>query len=170
MTSGDITNYASAMKWLVAHTDHERLRFVKYDKKSFNLKRMATLLDVLGNPHEQLKCVQIAGTKGKGSTCAMLASTLRACGYTVGLYTSPHLVDLRERITIDGQMIPHAELIEIFRTIASKRKTFGEDQPTYFEILTAAALRYFADQAVDIAVLETGLGGRNREVSSDGIS
>ncbi len=148
------------MKWLAAHIDHERMRFVRYDKKAFNLNRMATLLEVLGNPHQQLKCVQVAGTKGKGSTCAMLASTLRACGYTVGLYTSPHLVDLRERISIDGQMIPHADLIEIFRIIASKRKTFGEDQPTYFEILTAAALRYFADQAVDIAVLETGLGGR----------
>lgn len=160
ISSGDITNYASAIKWLTAHHDHERMRFVTYNERTFNLKRMGRLLEILGDPHEQIKCVQIAGTKGKGSTCAMLASTLRACGYTVGLYTSPHLVDLRERITIDGQMIPHADLIDIFRIIASKRKTFGENQPTYFEILTAAALRYFADQAVDVAVLETGLGGR----------
>lgn len=160
ISSGDITNYASAIKWLTAHHDHERMRFVSYNERTFNLKRMARLLDVLGDPHEQIKCVQVAGTKGKGSTCAMLASTLRACGYTVGLYTSPHLVDLRERISIDGQMIPHADLIDIFRVIASKRKTFGDNQPTYFEILTAAALRYFADQAVDVAVLETGLGGR----------
>jgi dihydrofolate synthase / folylpolyglutamate synthase len=160
ITSGDITNYASAIKWLTAHIDHERMRFVTYNERMFNLRRMGRLLGVVGDPHEQLKCIQIAGSKGKGSTCAMLASTLKACGYTVGLYTSPHLVDLRERITIDGHMIPHADLVEIFRVIASKRKTFGENQPTYFEILTAAALRYFADQAVDVAVLETGLGGR----------
>ncbi len=133
---------------------------VKYDERTFSLARMRRLLDVLGNPHQQLKAVQVAGTKGKGSTCAMLASMLRACGYTVGLYTSPHLIDLRERITIDGTMISYNEVAEIFKLIAAKEKVLGATPPTFFEIMTATALRYFADQAVDVAVLETGLGGR----------
>lgn len=133
---------------------------VPYNTRTFSLERMRRLLEVLGSPHEQLKCVQVAGTKGKGSTCAMLASMLRACGYTVGLYTSPHLVDLRERITIDGQMIPYAEIVDIFKLIHSKRRSLGDNEPTFFDILTATALKYFADQAVDIVVLETGLGGR----------
>lgn len=90
----------------------------------------------------------------------MLSSVLKASGYTVGLYSSPHLVDLRERVTIDGQMISHGDLTDIFKLIAAKEKTLGNIPPTFFEIMTAAALRYFADQAVDIAVLETGLGGR----------
>ncbi|MCC7147294.1 MAG: bifunctional folylpolyglutamate synthase/dihydrofolate synthase [Phycisphaeraceae bacterium] len=158
--AADINNYATAIRWLLRHMDLERMRFMPKGGKTFQLDRMRRLLEAMGNPHEQLKCVQVAGTKGKGSTCAMLSSMLRSCGYTVGLYTSPHLVDMRERIAIDGQMISHADVVDIFKLIASKQKHFGDDQPTYFEILTAAALRYFADQAVDVAVLETGLGGR----------
>ena len=158
--AGSITNYTTALRWLYEHVDHERMRIVRYNERTFNLDRMRKLLDLLGNPHEGLKAVQIAGTKGKGSTSAMLASMLEACGYTVGLYTSPHLVDLRERITINGSMISYQDVAEIFRLIASKEKAFGEKPPTFFEIMTAAALRYYADQAVDIVVLETGLGGR----------
>ena len=105
-----ITNYASALRWLYLHADYERMRFVSYNTRTFNLSRMRRLLAALGDPHEQIKCVQVAGTKGKGSTCAMLGSMLRACGYTVGSFTSPHLVDLRERIEIDGQMINHPDL------------------------------------------------------------
>ena len=160
VSSTRITNYTTALRWLYEHVDHERMRMVKYDERTFSLARMRRLLDALGNPHQQLKAVQVAGSKGKGSTCAMLASMLRACGYTVGLYTSPHLIDLRERITIDGQMISYNEVAEIFKLIASKEKVVGATPPTFFEIMTAAALRYFADQAVDVAVLETGLGGR----------
>jgi len=160
VSATEITNYASAQRWLLSHTDHERMRIVPYNNRTFSLERVRRLLAALDGPHEQLKCVQVAGTKGKGSTCAMLASMLQACGYTVGLFTSPHLVDMRERITIDGQPISHADLIEIFKLIASKRRLFGNNPPTFFDILTATALRHFADQAVDIAVLETGLGGR----------
>ena len=133
---------------------------VRYNERTFNLDRMKKLLKLLGDPHKQIKTVQVAGTKGKGSTCAMLASMMQSCGYTVGLYTSPHLVDLRERITLDGHMISYADTADIFKMIASKEKAFGDRPPTFFEIMTATALQYFADQAVDIAVLETGLGGR----------
>ncbi len=157
---GVITNYTTATRWLLGHVDHERLRIVQYNDRTFNLGRMRTLLSLLGDPHKQLKCVQIAGTKGKGSTCAMLSSMLQACGYTVGLYTSPHLVDLRERITVNGEMIGYPDVTEIFSLIEAVEDKFGDHLPSYFEILTAAALKYFADQAVDIVILETGLGGR----------
>jgi dihydrofolate synthase/folylpolyglutamate synthase len=159
-TAGSITNYTTALKWLYEHTDHERMRLVKYDDKTFSLDRMRKLLDLLGNPHEQLKAVQVAGTKGKGSTCHMLGSMLEACGLTTGLYTSPHLVDLRERITINSSLISYNDAAEIFKQIASVEKKFGEIPPTFFEIMTAAALLHFAEQAVDVAILETGLGGR----------
>ncbi|MCX5661032.1 MAG: bifunctional folylpolyglutamate synthase/dihydrofolate synthase [Planctomycetota bacterium] len=155
-----ITNYATALKWLYNHVDYERLRLVSYNTRTFSLDRMRKLLSLLGNPHEELRCVHIAGTKGKGSTCAMLAHTLQSCGMTVGLFTSPHLVDLRERIVINGQMISHAELIEMLKSIAALEDKFGDNPPTFFEILTAVALRYYADQAVDIVILETGMGGR----------
>ncbi|MEM7682406.1 MAG: folylpolyglutamate synthase/dihydrofolate synthase family protein [Planctomycetota bacterium] len=160
-----ITNYTTALRWLYAHIDHERLRTVKYDDKTFSLARMKRLLELLDNPQEGLKCVQVAGTKGKGSTCAMLASMLGASGYAVGSYSSPHLVDLRERIAIGGQMISYADCADAFRRIAEVEAKFVATRgisgpPTFFEILTAAALLYFADQAVDLAVLETGLGGR----------
>ena len=160
-TSPDsIKNYPTAIRWLNSHIDYERLRIVPEDRRAFGLDRMRYLLKQLDHPHQQIKCLQVAGTKGKGSTCAMAANMLRGCGYTVGVYSSPHLVDLRERITVDDQMISHAELTEIFRRIAHAEKTTARYQLTFFEILTAAALRYFADQAVDIAILETGLGGR----------
>ncbi len=157
---GGIVNYTTALRWLYTHVDYERMRIVPYNNRTFSLERVRKLLGLLGDPHQQLKCVQIAGTKGKGSTCAMLASMLKACGYTVGLYTSPHLVDLRERITIDGEMISYADTAAIFKQIAQVESKFKSRPLTFFEIMTAAALRYFADQAVDIVVLETGLGGR----------
>lgn len=155
-----IANYTMAVRWLNTHTNYEQMRIVPYNTRTFSLDRMRKLLELLGNPHEQIKCVQIAGTKGKGSTCAMLASVLKTCGYTTGLYISPHLVDLRERITIDGHMISHGDMADILKNIEANYKVFGDNPPSFFDIMTGAALRYFADQAVDIAVLETGLGGR----------
>ncbi len=141
-------------------TNVERMRIVPYDERTFSLDRMAKLLDKLGRPHEQLQCVQVVGTKGKGSTCAMLSSMLQACGYTVGSFSSPHLVDLRERIQINGQLISHADFTDPVHQIATKCKSLTGGPPTFFEILTAVALSYFAEQAVDIVVLEAGLGGR----------
>jgi dihydrofolate synthase/folylpolyglutamate synthase len=158
--AASITNYTTGLKWLYGHVDNERLRLVKYDNKSFSLDRMRQLLKLLGNPQEGLKCVHVAGTKGKGSTCAMVASMLQGCGYTVGSFSSPHLIDLRERIVINGDMIAYNECADIFREIAKVEDKLKGGPPTFFEIMTAAALKYFADQAVDIAVLETGLGGR----------
>ena len=159
-SSTGITNYTTGLRWLYEHSNHEFMRVVPYNSNTFSLERMRKLLQLLGSPHEQIKFVHVAGTNGKGSTCAMLRSMLKAGGYTVGMYASPHLVDLRERITIDGQMISHAEAAEIFKLVAAAEKDLGTQRPTFFEVMTAVALCYFADQAVDIAILETGLGGR----------
>ena len=154
-----VHTFAKAMRFLATLADYERLRIVRYNSQNFDLERMRTLLRRLGNPHEHFRSVHVAGTKGKGSTCAMIASMLQACGYKVGLYTSPHLVDIRERIQINGEMISHAEFA---RLIKGMEPMIGRMKPTpsYFDVLTAAAFKYFADQKVDIAVVETGLGGR----------
>ena len=111
------SGYIKAIRFLETLTDFERLRIVRYNSQNFDLDRMRGLLKRLGNPHEQFKSVHIAGTKGKGSTCAMIASMLQACGYKVGLYTSPHLVDIRERIQINGEMISHAEFARLIKGI-----------------------------------------------------
>lgn len=159
-STGEIITYANALRWLYNHTDYERMRIVRYNESTFSLDRMRKLLELLGNPDKQLKCVQVAGTKGKGSTCAMLASMLGACGYTVGLYSSPHLVDIRERIKVGEQVISQNDLTEAFKFLEANYAELEADPPSFFEIMTATALKYFADQAVDVAVLETGLGGR----------
>lgn len=158
--ASSITNYTTGLKWLYEHVDYERLRLVKYDDDTFSLDRMRQLLELLGNPHEELRCVHVAGTKGKGSTCAMVSAMLQGCGYTVGSFSSPHMIDLRERITIDSHMISYNDCADLFKQIAQVEKKLDHGPPTFFEIMTAAAMRYFADQAVDIVILETGLGGR----------
>lgn len=110
-----------------------------------------------GQPHRKYKTIHIAGTNGKGSCSHTLASVLQAQGYKVGLYTSPHLIDFRERIRINGQCINEQTVI----TFVQQEKQFFEPlHPSFFELTTALALKYFADQQVDIAVIEVGLGGR----------
>jgi dihydrofolate synthase/folylpolyglutamate synthase len=157
--SGGINSYSKALRFLTTLSDYERLRIVRYNVENFNLDRMRTLLKKLGNPQERFRSVHVAGTKGKGSTCTMIAAMLQACGYKVGLYTSPHLVDVRERIIINGEMISRAEfgrLVRFVEPVVSRSKPI----PSYFDALTAIAFKYFADEKVDIAVIETGLGGR----------
>ena len=111
----------------------------------------------LENPHKKFKSIHVAGTNGKGSTSHLLASVLQEAGYTVGLYTSPHLKDFRERIKINGQMIPKTEVI----SFVSDNKAFFETlELSFFEFTVALAFNYFAKQKVDIAVIERGLGGR----------
>ena len=115
------------------------------------------LMTHVGNPHEQLRAIHVAGTNGKGSTCHLIAACLQAAGLKVGLYTSPHLVSLTERIRINGQPIPEEE-IAVF---IEQNKTFLDElQPSFFETMTALAFSWFVAQKVDVAVVETGLGGR----------
>ena len=110
-----------------------------------------------GYPHQQFKTIHIAGTNGKGSCSHTIAAVLQSAGYRVGLFTSPHLVDFRERIRINGEMIPEEYVVNF---VADPRSFFEPLHPSFFELTTAMAFRYFADQKVDVAVIEVGMGGR----------
>ncbi len=110
-----------------------------------------------GYPHQQFKTIHIAGTNGKGSCSHTIAAVLQSAGYRVGLFTSPHLVDFRERIRINGEMIPEEYVVNF---VADHRSFFEPLHPSFFELTTAMAFRYFADQKVDVAVIEVGMGGR----------
>jgi len=154
-------SYQQAIGYLFARTDYEKQERLRYNVTTFNLKRMQKLLSLLGNPHKKIHTVHIAGTKGKGSTATMLARMLEANSYDVGLYTSPHVVHLHERITVNAKMISDSEMCGLLnRVYAPVEKISKTDPPTFFEIMTALAFMYFLDKAVDIAVIETGLGGR----------
>ena len=115
------------------------------------------LMEHLGNPHERLRVVHVAGTNGKGSTSHLIAAALQAQGYRVGLFTSPHLVDFRERIRINGQMIPEQKVVQF---VVENKSFLDELRPSFFETTMALAFLYFAEQQVDMAVIEVGLGGR----------
>ena len=142
-------------------TDYEKEKSLRYNVTTFNLARMKKLLSLLGNPHSKIHTVHIAGTKGKGSTATMLGKMLEANGYSVGLYTSPHVVHLHERITVDSKMVSTSEMRDMLNRIyAPVEKMSKTDAPTFFEIMTALAFMHFIDKSVDIAVIETGLGGR----------
>src|SRR4051812_9313805 len=154
--------YEKAVEFLMSHTDYEKMRVVRYNTTTFNLDRMRTLLKHLGNPQTAFKTAHIAGTKGKGSTCHMLAGMLQAGGVKTGLYTSPHLVDMRERIRINGEMISRDNLVALVKRVEPvlKRMAHTGLKPTFFEIFTAMSFCYFADEKVELAVIETGMGGR----------
>jgi dihydrofolate synthase/folylpolyglutamate synthase len=151
-------NFADSLRFL--HSLGPELKVVKWD-----LERIETLLRALGNPHREGAFIHVAGTNGKGSTCAMLASALRAAGYRTGLYTSPHLIDPRERIQIDGQLISEAAWCAAFDEVHAAVEGLlarGEidAHPSFFETMTAMAFVAFRGSGVGIVVLETGLGGR----------
>ncbi len=131
----------------------------------FDLAHVRELLSGLGNPERSFPSVLIAGTNGKGSTAATLASILRAGGYKTGLYSSPHLVTINERIRVNGEAISDVEFAEIHQRVELMAEHLLRQQklpwhPSFFEMLTAMAFEYFASVAVDIAVLEVGMGGR----------
>ncbi len=155
-----IRTFRSAMNFLNARTNYERMVRVGYNATNFNLTRMQRLATALGNPQRQFKSVHIAGTKGKGSTAHMVAAMLQRGGLKVGLYTSPHFISICERMRIDGQQISEPEFARLIAKVAPHVEKETKDAFTFFEIMTAAAFQYFADQGVDIAVIETGLGGR----------
>jgi dihydrofolate synthase/folylpolyglutamate synthase len=155
-----IRNYKSALAFLDSVPNYERQLRPVYNESRFSLARMQKLLALVDNPHKALKVLHVAGTKGKGSTCHMLASMLQQTGKKIGLYTSPHFVDLRERISINGDLITEAAFTRTVDRLAAAGAKLGADTPSFFEYLTAAAFLHFADQKVEYAVLETGLGGR----------
>lgn len=164
----DNARYRDAVAFLVSRIDYERVT-VPYLASNFRLARMNELLDRLGNPHAELKIVHIAGTKGKGSTAAMISSIVAAGGYRTGLFTSPHLDRLEERIVVDGSTcgeVELADLVDELRPVvaAMDSQPTSDDgthwSPTYFELTTALALMCFARRQIDLAILEVGMGGR----------
>jgi dihydrofolate synthase/folylpolyglutamate synthase len=139
------------------------LKALDVSAQKLGLERIERLMMALGNPHLQLNCIHIAGTNGKGSCSAMFTSILKAAGYQVGTFTSPHLVDPRERVMIQGQMISESDWTEGLASIQKLLLTLNwplDEWPTYFECLTALALMVFYEKQVDWVVLEVGLGGR----------
>jgi dihydrofolate synthase/folylpolyglutamate synthase len=157
-------DYRKAEDYLLSFTDYEKIPGIAYTSANYDLRRMEKLLMPLGNPHLGTRTVHIAGTKGKGSTAAMISQVLIAAGYKTGLFTSPHLHTLRERIRTNGAMISESDfaaLVTKLKPIVEKvnsEAAYGE--LTTFEILTAVVFAYFKNRRVDFQVLEVGLGGR----------
>jgi dihydrofolate synthase/folylpolyglutamate synthase len=152
------TAYQEALDYLYTFVDYSLTRAFRYTPDKFDLKRMVEFTDFLGRPQEAYPVIHVAGTKGKGSVSALCASALKAAGYRVGLYTSPHLQDFAERIQIDGQPIPHADLVELVAEI--KPYLDAGTKLTTFEIATALGFLYFARNGANAVVAEVGLGGR----------
>jgi dihydrofolate synthase/folylpolyglutamate synthase len=155
-----IRNYRSAINYLNTRTNYEKMVRVGYNHTNFNLSRMQRLATALGNPHREFKSIHIAGTKGKGSTAHMIAAMLRKAGFKVGLYTSPHFLSICERIVVDNEQVTEVEFGRLIARVAPVVDKIASDGVTFFEIITAAAFLHFVDKGVDIAVVETGLGGR----------
>ena len=127
----------------------------------FGLENTFKLAALAGNPQEKLRFIHVAGTNGKGSTCAMLESIYRATGLRTGLFTSPHLVSFRERIQVNRQLISETEVVRLVEELLPLLKQFPADHhPTFFEVVTVMALKFFAEQKCDLVIWETGLGGR----------
>src|SRR5579872_6173794 len=142
----------------------EAIRFL-YDLQLFGtklgLENTFRLAALAGNPQQKLRFIHVAGTNGKGSTCAMLESIYRMAGLRVGLFTSPHLVAFGERIQVNRRPIGTADIIRLVEEMKSLLVKFPEDShPTFFEVVTVMALRYFAEQKCDLVIWEAGLGGR----------
>ncbi len=150
--------YKEALNYIYSHTNFERKQMPKYDMTTLDLSRIEALTAKLGNPQQEFPVILIAGTKGKGSTAAMVERILRAAGYKTGLYSSPHLHSFRERIRIAGKMVSEAEIIE--RVNRLRPHADGVLGLTAWEVMTALAFLTFAAEKVDVAVLEVGLGGR----------
>lgn len=150
--------YQDALDYLYSFVDYSVERSYRYSAEVFELQRVRDLLDTLGNPQNRFKSFHIAGTKGKGSVSALIASVLQSAGYRTGLYTSPHLIRFNERIRVDGVDIPDDELVSTLERMKPAIESIQE--LTVYEIITALAFLYFAESGVQYASIEVGLGGR----------
>ena len=148
-------NYQETIEWLFAQLPmYQRVGQAAYKA---DLSNTFALLGQLGHPEEHFNVVHVAGTNGKGSVSHIIASVLQQAGYKTGLYTSPHLRDFRERIRVNGQMIPQEAVV---RFVEKYRPGFNEIKPSFFEMTVGMAYDFFAAEKVDVAILETGMGGR----------
>ena len=148
-------DYQETCEYLFTRTPmFEKVGIIGYKE---GLENTLALDEHFGHPHKKFRSIHVAGTNGKGSCAHTIAAILQACGYKVGLYTSPHLVDFRERIRINGQPIPENYVVSF---VEQERNFFEPLEPSFFELTTAMAFKYFSEMEVDIAVIEVGLGGR----------
>ena len=158
------SSFRQAVEFLESLINYEKCDGWKYSVATFELRRMRELLAWMGDPQEGLPVVHVAGTKGKGSTAAMVESVLRAAGLRTGLHTSPHLVSVCERLRVDARPVEEDQFLRLLNEVRDyveqKRAECRKDAPTYFEITSALALLHFRRSAVDWAVVEVGLGGR----------
>ncbi len=150
--------YQDALDYIFGYVNYEKKARYPYDAATFDLSRMEKVLELLGRPHDNFRSVHIAGTKGKGSTSAMVESALRAAGFRTGLFTSPHLHSFRERIRVGSELMSKAELVDLLDRCRPALEAV--EGITAFEVMTAMAFKHFAEQGVDWAVVEVGLGGR----------
>jgi len=158
-------DYNEALRYISGFSDFEKKTGYTYSAETFDLRRPRALLAFMGNPQLRFPSIVVAGTKGKGSTCAMIASILQTSGRRIGLYTQPHLHTFRERIRVEGRLISPREMAEAVEAVIPAVERLERDRPelgppTTYEVATAAAMYFFARQALDLAVLEVGLGGR----------
>jgi len=152
-----VLNYSETLQFLFSRLPmFQRLGPAAYKNSLENSIRLGNLY---GNPHRQIKTIHVAGTNGKGSVSHMLSAIFQSAGYKTGLYTSPHLRDFRERIRINGELIPKAEVIQWVEAFRIHNK-WWKTEPSFFELTGIMAFDYFARQEVDIAIIEVGLGGR----------
>ena len=157
-------NYKAALAYIDTFINSEKSPDFSRQARFYNLERISHLLARLGDPHRRLKVVHVAGSKGKGSTAALIASILIHAGYKTGLFTQPHLITPRERCRINSRLISEAEFAEYVDRLKPSIEAMTESESigrvSFFEIYTALAFTYFADNEVDFAVIEVGLGGR----------
>ena len=151
--------FQGAKRWLNQLVDFEKTRLRRFSAVEMKLERMQKLMQALGNPQDSVRCIHVAGTNGKGSVSHMVDNMMRGIGYTVGRYTSPHLTDVRERISVGGMEIDKAAFGDVITKVAEAAQSI-DFEPTFFEAITAAAFVHFEAEAVDLAVIEVGLGGR----------
>lgn len=150
--------YQEALDYLYKFIDYSMTRNMRYTEDKFNLERMHKFMNLFDDPHKKYPVIHVAGTKGKGSTSALIAQALFEEGYNVGFYTSPHLHDFCERIQVNFSPLVHEEMVEIVDEMRPKISLIEEI--TTFELMTAMAFIYFEKKKVDYAVIEVGLGGR----------
>jgi len=157
-------DYKESVNYIFGHTNYEMIPRVPHTEAQYDLRRVYEMLERIGNPHRKARALHVTGTNGKGSTAAMLSSVLTAAGFITGLYTSPHLITMRERFRVDGQMIEESEVAEVMSRLRPEIEAVNESgaygKLTVFEILTGLCFAYFSDKDCHFQVMEVGMGGR----------
>lgn len=159
---GPFRSFFDAYDYIATFTNYERMSDMRYTRDVLDLDRVRAVLNALGSPDKKYPIVHVAGTKGKGSVCAFVASILQAMGHRVGLFSKPHLIRLNERVSVNGLDIPDDQFVDMMNVLHPhlERQRLAGNPLTFFDLITVLALVYFAEMGVEFVVLEVGLGGR----------